>query len=159
METTFEKLRPSHYEGKSHPDWNYNCIAWAMGRIDKPWWPSTIAGYNWPRNLPREKPAQETLDNFIRAFKRLRYKVSRNKNYSLEKGFEKVAIYVKGQQNPTHAARQLPSGIWTSKIGDEEDIEHVNPGVLEGKRYGKVAVILKRPTTKFNERQKTPISR
>jgi hypothetical protein len=144
METKFEQLRPSDYEGKSSSDWNYNCIAWAMGRKDKPWWPSTIAPYNWPRGLPREQPGQETLLNFVRAFKRLGYKVCRNKSYSLEKGFEKVVIYVKGQQNPTHAARQLPSGVWTSKIGDEEDIEHVSPAVLEGVCYGSVAVVMKR---------------
>ena len=57
-----------------------------------------------------------------------------------------MAIYVKGNQNPTHAARQLlPAGIWTSKIGNEEDIEHVSPGVLEGVEYGTVAVVMKRP--------------
>jgi hypothetical protein len=62
----------------------------------------------------------------------------------LEKGFEKVAIYVKGNQNPTHAARQLDSGIWTSKIGNEEDIEHSSPAVLEGLEYGAVAVVMKK---------------
>ena len=29
----------------------------------------------------------------------------------------------------THAARQLPSGKWTSKLGDADDIEH---NTLEG---------------------------
>jgi hypothetical protein len=149
MENKFEKLRPSDYVGKSDPDWDYNCIAWAMGRKDSPWWPSTLTGYHWPRNLPREDVGQETLPNFINAFKRLRYKVLRQKNYSLQNGFEKVAIYAKGRQNPTHAARQLPSGVWTSKIGDEEDIEHVSPTVLEGREYGMVAVVMKRPVKSF----------
>jgi hypothetical protein len=149
METKFEKLRSSDYEGKSFADWNYNCIAWAMGRTDKPWWPSTIKGYHWPRILPREALGKETLDNFVRAFKRLRYTLSRSKDFSLEKGFEKIVIYVKGQQNPTHAARQLPSGMWTSKIGDEEDIEHVSPSVLEGAEYGTVAVVMKRTAGNF----------
>lgn len=146
METRFEKLRPSDYDGKSPGDFLYNCIAWAMGRKDSRWWPATIGGYRWPKKLPRENPGEETLANFIRAFKRLRYKVLPDKNYSLEKGFEKVAIYVKGNQNPTHAARQLDSGIWTSKIGDEEDIEHISPVVLEGTYYGNVAVVMRRST-------------
>src|SRR5580692_3685770 len=124
METRFEKLRPSNYDGKSPVDFCYNCIAWAMGRKDSRWWPATIGGYRWPKKLPRQKPGEETLANFISAFKRLGYKVNPKKDYSLEKGFIKVAIYVKGNENPTHAARQLGSGIWTSKIGDEEDIEH-----------------------------------
>jgi hypothetical protein len=146
MERRFERLRPSDYDGKSPVDYYYNCIAWAMGRKDSRWWPATIGGYRWPKKLPREKPGEETLPNFIRAFKRLGYKVISQKDYSLERGFEKVAIYVKGNQNPTHAARQLlPSGIWTSKIGNEEDIEHVSPGVLEGMEYGTVAVVMKRP--------------
>jgi hypothetical protein len=146
METRFENLRPSDYEGKSPKDYDYNCIAWALGKKDKPWWPATIGGYNWPRGLPREKPGEETLTNFIRAFKRQGYKVCNN--HRLEKGIEKVAIYVKGHQNPTHAARQLPSGIWTSKIGDEEDIEHQTLGSLRGLVYGQVGVLLKRPRRK-----------
>jgi hypothetical protein len=144
METRFEKLRPSNYEGKSPVDFGYNCIAWAMGRKDKAWWPATIGGYRWPKKLPRQKPGEETLENFISAFKRIGYKKMLKKDYSLEKGFVKVAIYVKGNQNPTHAARQLESGIWTSKIGDEEDIEHTSPVVLEGKEYGTVAVVMKK---------------
>ena len=144
METRFEKIRPSNYEGKSPVDLYYNCIAWAMGKKDSRWWPATIGGYRWPKKLPRQKPGEETLPNFISAFKRLGYKVIPKKDYSLEKGFEKVAIYVKGNQNPTHAARQLDSGIWTSKIGEEEDIEHSSPAVLEGLLYGAVAVVMKR---------------
>ena len=146
MEEKFEKLKlhPPHYEGRSPADWSYNCIAWAMGTKDKPWWPATFGGYKWPKRLPREEPGKETLSNFIRAFKRLRYKVLLRKDYSLEEGFEKVVIYVNENQNPTHAARLLPSGIWTSKIGNEEDIEHVSPGDLEGSKYGTVAVVMKR---------------
>lgn len=158
MESVFEKLRPSEYEGRSPKDFTHNSVAWAMGMKDTRWWPATIGGYRWPKRLPREKPGQETLANFIRAFKRLRYKVCPNKNCSLEEGVEKVAIYVKGNQNPTHVARQLPSGIWTSKIGDEEDIEHISPFVLEGASYGKVAVVMKRSASRFYERQKTSIS-
>lgn len=149
MEKRFERLRPTDYEGKSDPDWDYNCIAWAMGRDDKHFWPSEIGGSTWPKGLPREEPGAETLANFIRAFRRIQYKVSNKKDYSLERGIEKVAIYVKSQQNPTHAARQLPSGIWTSKIGEEEDIEHISPAVLEGAFYGTVAVVMFRRSHAF----------
>lgn len=87
------------------------------------------------------------MENFIKAFKRLRYKICNNP--ALEKGYEKVAIYINDKNNPTHAARQLPSGIWTSKIGDEEDIQHDTLVGLEGKAYGKVSTILKRPNKAF----------
>ena len=38
-------------------------------------------------------------------------------------------------------ARQLPSGLWTSKLGESEDIEHQVEG-LEGSSYGNVLVYL-----------------
>jgi hypothetical protein len=37
------------------------------------------------------------------------------------------------------------SGKWTSKIGELEDIEHDGLSALEGKAYGTLAQILKRP--------------
>lgn len=45
---------------------------------------------------------------------------------------------------PTHAARQLPNGRWTSKLGFLEDIEHDLHDVA-GEAYGTVVVLLKRP--------------
>lgn len=45
---------------------------------------------------------------------------------------------------PTHAARQLHSGAWTSKLGNAEDIEH-ELHALEGEIYGTVVVIMNRP--------------
>lgn len=41
-------------------------------------------------------------------------------------------------------ARQLPSGLWTSKMGKAEDIEHEVEG-LSGSHYGDVLVYLCRP--------------
>jgi hypothetical protein len=61
----------------------------------------------------------------------------------LEPGLEKIAIFAKGGR-PTHAARQLGSGRWTSKLGRAEDIEH-DLRALEGEAYGAVAFFLQRP--------------
>lgn len=62
---------------------------------------------------------------------------------SLEDGFEKLAIYhlPSGVQ---HAARQLSSGRWTSKLGSLEDIEHSSPAELEGAIYGTVVQYVRR---------------
>jgi hypothetical protein len=46
-----------------------------------------------------------------------------------------------------HAARQLPSGRWTSKIGVLEDIEH-SLRDLEGDEYGTATVLMKRPAAR-----------
>lgn len=62
---------------------------------------------------------------------------------SPEAGVEMVAIYVRGGE-PAHAARLLPSGHWTSKLGAQEDIEHTLDG-LEGTTYGSPVVFLRRP--------------
>ena len=56
---------------------------------------------------------------------------------------EKVAIYLLNGM-PTHAARQLSTGKWTSKLGLSIDIEHDSPDVLDGPEYGKASIFLKR---------------
>ena len=59
-----------------------------------------------------------------------------------ESGFEKVALFASGTA-PTHVARQLPNGRWTSKLGTREDIEH-DLHAVSGEVYGVVAMVLKR---------------
>lgn len=63
-----------------------------------------------------------------------------------EKKFEKIAIYVNAYNKSTHAARQLSSGRWTSKLGRLEDIEHATVEGLYRSDYGAVAVFMRRPT-------------
>jgi hypothetical protein len=79
---------------------------------------------------------------FISAFSRMGYEPC--EKVSVESGLEKVAIYRGSDGRPTHMARQLESGAWTSKLGKLEDIEHTLEG-LEGSDYGSVAVFMKRP--------------
>jgi hypothetical protein len=62
---------------------------------------------------------------------------------SQEVGIEKIAIYADGPEY-THAALQLETGKWTSKIGDLEDIEHDAPENLTGPAYGQVTAFMKR---------------
>ena len=53
-------------------------------------------------------------------------------------------MFADDQGTPLHAARQLPNGRWTSKLGELEDIEHVLHD-LEGAAYGSVVLVMKRP--------------
>jgi hypothetical protein len=78
---------------------------------------------------------------FVAAYATLGFTPSTNSN--LEPTVIKVAIYARSGI-PTHAARQLPNGNWTSKLGLSEDIEHPLAGLV-GDIYGDVAVILARP--------------
>jgi hypothetical protein len=123
----------------SPEDPSYNCIAWAANEDDVWWWPDTEFVAYWPRDVPRKV----TIDAFIQAYSTMGYAPCETTN--LETGFEKIAIYVNSQGTPTHAARQLPNGFWTSKIGKYKDIEHESLQALEGPAYGSVAQILKRP--------------
>ena len=75
------------------------------------------------------------------AFASLGYPVCAGED--LEAGYERIALFADGDGRPTHAARQLLNGRWSSKLGKAEDIEH---GLhdLEGALYGSVVLILKR---------------
>jgi hypothetical protein len=70
----------------------------------------------------------------------------------LEPGFEKIAIFAKQSGNkrvPTHAARQLDSGEWTSKLGACEDISHAEAVSVSGPAYGNVAYFMSRPKSPY----------
>jgi hypothetical protein len=54
---------------------------------------------------------------------------------SQEHGFEKIALFTRDKL-VKHAARQLQTGRWTSKLGDGFDIAHSTLEDLEGKKYG-----------------------
>lgn len=136
IETLFPSLRSEGYRETSPKTDDYNCIAWAAGNKDR-WWEPAI-GYYWPLPVPQ----LATVEVAVRAFKALGYVECENSE--LEDGFQKVAIY--GEQGDyTHAARQLDTGKWTSKLGKLEDIEHDTLEGLAGAEYGQVVVIMKKP--------------
>lgn len=142
IEREFERLGSSkRYRPESPIDQDYNCIAFAAGDNARWWWPKQTfpGGAYWPPGVPR----LETLDAFVAAFATLGYAVC--SGHELEVGLEKVAIY---QLNgtPTHAARQLPSGEWVSKLGQGFDIVHDDVEGVGGVLYGEPAVYLSRPT-------------
>ena len=137
IETIFPNITLSGYSVTSPASPYYNCIAWAAGEEDRCWWPDPWHGYYWPSNVPR----QVTLEAFVLAYESLGYVRCADK--SLEPGIEKVALYASAQGEPTHAARQLPNGEWTSKLGKIEDIEHKLEGLI-GSEYGSVVAFLKR---------------
>lgn len=138
LEALFPSLRSARFDVTSPPDHRYNCIAHAATDATRWWEPVALGGYYWPPGVPRAM----TLASYQAAFESLGY--TRCVSGGLERGVERVAIYVDGQGTPTHAARQLPSGAWTSKLGKEVDIEHADPVSVAGAHYGSVAVYLRR---------------
>ncbi|MBI4431633.1 MAG: hypothetical protein HY587_07990 [Candidatus Omnitrophica bacterium] len=141
LEEKFPNLKRESYRITSEATTQYNCIAWAIEKDDLVWWPDTMDQYSWPQDIVRE----EGLDAFISFFRRLGYEVCDDD--LLERGFEKIALYVDENARGTHAAKQLKNGKWTSKLGPDEDIEHDTLIALVGAKLGVIGQILKCPVT------------
>src|SRR5262245_26433492 len=113
LESLFPRLRRAAYRVTSPPDKDYNCIAWAAGDTTRWWWPDDDPdndAIHWPTDVQRA----ESLMAFVAAFASLGYVACDSE--ALESGFEKVALFADAAGIPTHAARQLPNGLWTSKL-------------------------------------------
>lgn len=77
-----------------------------------------VPGVYWP---PKPVPCAVTIDAFVLAFETQRYVECASPNE--EDGLEKIALYQKNGM-PSHAAKQTKGGLWTSKLGAWETIEH-----------------------------------
>jgi hypothetical protein len=137
LETLFPGLHGTTYQITSSQDNLYNCVAWAAGDPAHWWWPDSASGSFWPTGAPRA----ETVDAFRTAFATLGYVESVDD--TLEAGVEKIALFADAALLARHVARQLPTGRWTSKLGELEDIEH-DLRALEGSEYGNVVLVMKR---------------
>jgi hypothetical protein len=136
----FPLLDPENYRITSEETDDYNCVGWAASEVDPgQWWPLPDAPeYYWPPGARTD----ETLEAFEDGFGRLGY-VSCD-DHTFDVGFEKIVVYA-SRGVPTHVARQLPDGGWTSKLGSWEDIEHEEPRDLAGGLYGQPALFMRRP--------------
>jgi hypothetical protein len=131
----FPRLTPANHRITSPATPRYNCIAWAAADSEHWWQP----GVFWPIAVPADDFGIGVLEE---AFVGLGFSDCAEAN--LEPGFEKIAVYGSNEFY-THAARQLPNGAWTSKLGKDVDIEHDTPEAVAGGLYGEVVQFLKRP--------------
>ena len=164
LENDFPNLASAGYDktsdqtGGQLDDGSYNCIAWAAEDVHhKFWWPN-IYGH-WPFWIRR----QETVRCFIWTFFWLGYVKCRHSRR--EFAFDKVVLYAIHKSGhpttppnhlrdfddwiPTHMARQMPDGTWTSKCGTNEDITHFTLDALEchgpnTASYGTPVIYMKR---------------
>jgi len=135
----FPRLRSDNHTPESPDDPGYNCIAWAAGDNRKWWQPSGLGGHYWPAEVPLE----QTIPAYQAVYEAQGYE--RCGSGILEATNEKVALFAT-QGLPTHAARQLPDGRWTSKLGELMDITHTLPEDVGGGLYGEIVVFLRRST-------------
>jgi hypothetical protein len=132
----FPSLSREGFDITSAEDVHYNCIAYACGDTANWWWPTKLNGNYWPGDVP----AEETLRAFEALFEKQGYRKCRTA--ILQRSFERVAIFTNNGV-PTHAARQLDNGHWSSKLGRHEDIMHALRG-LEQSPYGVVGSLMRR---------------
>lgn len=136
FEPHFPSLKNVAQKKTSEPTPVYNCIAWAFGDDKRHWWPNQLRSY-WPMdaaNLSR-------LEAFEAWF--LADGWQETESPEIEGGYQKVALYAK-DGDPTHAARLLQSGVWTSKLGGNIDLSHQLSDLI-GPAYGEVLRIYKKP--------------
>ena len=131
----FPNLIPGKNGNHKRVSWStsrYNCIAWAADDAMRPWWPQSLNAY-WP-SAPVINDV--TIPAFVSAFNSIGYELCADR--SLERGFEKIALYASPDKVPLHAARQLRSGAWTSKMGSAywPDIRHSTVLDVVGLNYG-----------------------
>jgi hypothetical protein len=140
VEDQIPRLAEAKYQITSPRDPNYNCFAWAAGDSARVWSPSLIgSGIYWPPGIP----ALPTLSGTIAAYVRVGFETC--DSAELEEGLEKIAIFTDSTGEPRHAARQLPTGAWTSKLGSHVDIEHSDVTAVGGLMYGEPTVFMSRP--------------
>lgn len=133
-------LRPDAWTITSPTDVRYNCVAWAMGDTTANWWPEPDSPeYYWPEGALRDG----TVEAFVDGFRVLGFEICAQPD--LESEFDKIAVFATHAGSPLHVARQLPNGRWTSKLGNDEDIEHSRLEDLAGGIYGYPAVLLRKP--------------
>lgn len=151
LQQRFSNLTNAQWVHKSPWDDSYQCIAWAACDTSRKWWPIAAPpelqppeAY-WPPDIPRE----ETVECFVQAFTTLGYRPCEDARF--EFGYQKVAIYADADMRPTHMARQHFLGRgWLSKLGDLEDILHLELTDVEGDTaltsvgYGRFVQVLKR---------------
>jgi hypothetical protein len=134
----FPRLSKENHRSTSPSSPNYNCIAWAAEDTDRWWQP----GIYWPLPSPKDDCGIGALEQVFRSLGYYDCDIGDS-----ELGYEKIALYGNNLFY-THAARQLPSGKWTSKLGKAEDIEHDTAEDVADGVYGQLVGYMKRPQSR-----------
>lgn len=138
IEQLFPNLRGTLWAIKSRKTKRYNCLAWAAGEKHRRW--DLGKGAFWPAGVKK-------LSGFaylVGAFQAEGFNVCDEdacQNY--DPNCDSIVLY-KLNVRGMHAARLLDNGMWSSKLGDSEDIQHQTPEALSGIRYGVPFVYMKR---------------
>ncbi len=114
----------------------YNCIAWSLGITSRWVWPG------------------DRVEDFDKLYEQYGYRRLTKLDYRLQDGVEKVVLYGRKKDKRvlcTHAARQMPDGNWTNKLGSLPLIKVPSPDHMDGPGYGSpVAVYVRKKPARSN---------
>lgn len=134
--TSLRTDRPEFYDGN-----DYNCFSWAINKPD--YWRS-LGGYGFPELKGVDDSIfDDSVQSYVTIFGQYGFSVCQETKP--EKGFVKIVLYGNDAGKWTHVARQLDNGEWTSKMGDYEDIKHIDVDCVGGGSYGKPLIYMKKP--------------
>lgn len=137
IEQAFPGLRGTAWAIKSRYTKRYNCLAWAAREKHRRW--DTSNAY-WPAGVSR-------LSGFaylVGAFQAEGFSVcNKSACQKYDQNYDSIVLYQLNVRG-THAARLLHNGMWSSKLGDAEDIQHQTPEAVGGTIYGQPSVYMKR---------------
>lgn len=122
----------------SPEDLNYNCVAWAVGDVNR-WWepdPDCETTY-WPTNVPQEL----TIHALKLAYQTLNFKECNTGSF--EQGIHKIAIFSTDKIYYSHVCKQIDTLYWSSKLGRGMDVKHTLFS-LENGLYGDVVCFMQK---------------
>jgi len=136
VEQDFPALTGTEYD-LSDEDFNYNCLAYALGDLSNWWEPPKGLGQYWPPGYPNDVSVQ-TAESIIKD-----HGFTVDCDAASTPETDAIAIYAEGNEW-THFAK-FSSGSWSCKLGEGHDVMGVTIEHLEGTLYGRVVKILSRP--------------
>lgn len=138
FELGFPLLRGTNWAIKSRRTRRCNCIAWAAREKHRRW---DFGDQDfWPEGVDKE----DAIKYLIAAYAKFGFKVCHRDECDKYGGQHDIIVLYELNGEWLHAARMLHNGMWSSKMGDCEDIQHETPEALSGVRYGDPTVFMKR---------------
>ena|ERR1035438_274850 len=132
IRNNFPNLTNDKFQFTSEWDPNYNCVAYINDIKDE-----YVQFYD-----EATRTYDTSLKRYISYFEEFGFRVTENSD--LQEGITKIAISYDENKEFRHVCKQLPAGEWTSKLGDWEDITHINPNVLLGNLYANELIFMEK---------------
>ena len=129
-------LSDTNFELTSEVTSRYNCVAWAVGN-DKEVIDLSLDEDEEPILYP-----DLTCLTYIEYFEKEGFELCETPDW--EADYEKIALFEKDGKTFEHVARQIQENLWTSKLGEWEDIEHISLEALKSQGYGVPAWYMRR---------------